>query len=65
MRLGKATGHISELTKFSNGHTQEAVQTDHSSGGLVVEERLTHRQEVFDGPRGLCGPSVENVCNGI
>jgi hypothetical protein len=57
--LGKITAHISEITKFSRSHTREAVQTDRSSEGLAIEERLTHCQEVFDGPRGLCGSSFE------
>jgi hypothetical protein len=59
VRLGKFTGHVSEITKFSHSHTREVVQTDGSSEGLAMEERLTHRQEVFDGPRGLCRFSVK------
>ncbi|KAI0290298.1 hypothetical protein BC826DRAFT_1106533 [Russula brevipes] len=45
----------------SHNHTREAVQTDGSSEGLNMEERLTHRQEVFDEPRGLCKATIDDL----
>ncbi|KAI0284175.1 hypothetical protein BC826DRAFT_973438 [Russula brevipes] len=48
----------SVLTMSPHDHTQEAVQTDGSSEGLGMEERLTHHQEVFDGPRNLCQATI-------
>ncbi|KAI0291826.1 hypothetical protein BC826DRAFT_1186718 [Russula brevipes] len=40
---------------------QEAVQTDRPSGGLGIEERLTHRQEESDGPRGLYQTTIDDL----
>jgi hypothetical protein len=38
-----------------------ATVTDGSSEDLQMGERLTHFQEEFDGPRGLCMSSCANL----
>ncbi|KAI0284790.1 hypothetical protein BC826DRAFT_1109559 [Russula brevipes] len=53
----------SVLTASSHNHTQEAVPTDRSSEAfkLAMEERLTHRQKVFYGPRGSCQTTIDDL----
>ncbi|KAI0284791.1 hypothetical protein BC826DRAFT_143458 [Russula brevipes] len=48
----------------SHNHAREAVQTDTSSEGFGMEERLARRQ-VFDGPRGLRKATIDDLSDDV